>query len=165
MDKLLAAPVLVVLMMLQIGIFSNVRLLQGTPDVMLVAVVVWALNERVKSAWIWGIAAGLLVGFISVLPLVPVLGGYVLITGFARILQKRVWQTPLLATFVTTLLGTLVMMVIAMVDLRFKGAGFAAGVAISEIVLPTVLVNLAISLPIHFLMLDFADWVYPLKDE
>jgi rod shape-determining protein MreD len=165
MDKLLAIPSIILLMMLQIGIFSNITLIHGRPDIVLVAVIAWALNERVKSAWEWAIFAGLAMGFISALPAGAVLAGYVAITGFARLLQKRVWQTPLLAMFVTTLLGTLIMMGIAIVDLRFNGSTFLFKDALSQIVLPTVLMNLMIALPIHILFLDFADWVYPIKDE
>ena len=165
MDKLIAIPAVVLLFMMQIGIFSNMTLLHGTPDVVLVAVIAWALNERVKTGWLWGIAAGLLVGFASALPFVPVLVGYIAITGFARYLQRRVWQAPLLAMFVTTLLGTLIMAGIAILKLNFDGGRVGLQIAISQIVLPTVLLNLMISLPIHYIFIDFADWVYPLEDE
>ncbi|MCD4673320.1 MAG: rod shape-determining protein MreD [Anaerolineaceae bacterium] len=165
MDKLLAILSVFILLMLQIGIFSNLRLLHGTPDVVLVAVIAWALNERVKTSWIWGIAAGVMVGFVSALPFGAVLAGYIAITGFARYLQKRVWQTPLLAMFISILFGTLLMAGIAIVDLTFGGAAFEVQNAFSQIILPTILLNLMISLPIHFLFIDFADWAYPLKDE
>ena len=118
MDKLLAIPVILVLVILQIGIFGNLTLLHGSPDIVLVAVIVWALNERVESGWSWGIVAGLMVGFISAHPLVAILAGYLAVTGFARYLHKRVWQAPILAVLVTTLFGTLVMAAIAMIDLQ-----------------------------------------------
>jgi rod shape-determining protein MreD len=165
MDKLIAVPIVLVLFMLQIGIFSNLRLLHGTPDVMLVAVIAWALNDRVKTGWLWGIMAGMLVGYASALPFVAVLAGYVAITGFARFLQRRVWQAPLLAMFMTTLLGTLMMAGITILSLSFGGSSFSFQTAISQIILPTVLMNLMLALPIHFIFIDFADWVYPLEEE
>lgn len=165
MDKLIAIPAVLLLLMVQIGIFSNLTLLNGTPDVVLVAVIAWALNDRVKTGWLWGILAGIAVGFVSALPFVAVLAGYIAITGFARFLQKRVWQAPLLAMFMTTLLGTLMMTGIALLNLSFDGGGFSLQTAFSQIVLPTILMNLMISLPIHFIFIDFADWVYPFEEE
>ena len=165
MDKLIAVPAVLILFMMQIGIFSNLTLLHGAPDVVLVAVIAWALNERVKTGWLWGVLAGVLVGFVSALPFVAVLAGYIAITGFARYLQRRVWQAPLLAMFMTTLLGTLVMAGIAIMNLSFESNSFSLQEAFSQIVLPTILMNLMISLPIHFIFIDFADWVYPLEDE
>jgi len=165
MDTLIAIPAVILLFMLQIGIFSNLTLLHGAPDVVLVAVIAWALNERVKTAWLWGILAGVLVGYVSALPFVAVLAGYIFITGFARYLQRRVWQAPLLAMFMTTLLGTLIMAGIAILNLSFDSGSFSLQTAFSQIVLPTILMNLMISLPIHFIVIDFADWVYPLEDE
>ena len=135
------------------------------PDVVLVAVIAWALNNRVKTGWLWGIMAGVAVGFVSALPFVAVLACYIAITGFARYLQRRVWQAPLLAMFMTTLLGTLMMAGIAILNLSFDSGGFSLQMAFSQIVLPTVLMNLMISLPIHFIFIDFADWVYPLEEE
>ena len=165
MDKLLAIPVVLVLVMLQIGIFGNLTLLHGSPDIVLVAVIVWALNERVESGWSWGIAAGLMVGFISAHPLIAILAGYLLVTGFARYLHKRVWQAPFMAVLITTLFGTVVMATIALTDLRLRGSGYLLEDAVLQIVLPSLLMNLLFALPIHILFLDFVDWVYPLKDE
>jgi rod shape-determining protein MreD len=165
MDKLIAIPAVLLLLMMQIGIFSNLTLLHGSPDVVLVAVIAWALNDRVKTGWLWGIMAGVAVGFVSALPFVAVIACYVAITWFARFLQRRVWQTPLLAMFMTTLLGTLMMTGIALLNLSFDGGGVSIQTAFSQIILPTVLMNLMISLPIHFIFIDFADWVYPLEEE
>lgn len=165
MDTLIAFPAVLILFMMQIGIFSNLTLLHGAPDVVLVSVIAWALNERVKTGLLWGILAGVLVGFVSALPFVAVLAGYVAITGFAKLLQRRVWQAPLLAMFMTTLLGTLLMAGIAIMNLSVESGGFSLQEALSQIVLPTILMNLMISLPIHFIFIDFADWVYPLEDE
>jgi rod shape-determining protein MreD len=165
MDKIIAIPAVLILLMMQIGIFSNLTLLRGTPDVVLVAVIAWALNGRVKTGWLWGIMAGVLVGFVSALPFVAVLIGYIAITGFARYLQRRVWQAPLLAMFITTLIGTLIMAAIGILNLTFDVGRFSLEVAVSQIVLPTILMNLMVSLPIHYIFTDFADWVYPLEEE
>lgn len=165
MDKLIVVIAVVLLLMMQIGIFSNLTLLHGTPDVMLVALIAWALNDRVKTGWLWGILSGILIGFVSALPFVLVLIGYVSITGFAIFFRQRVWQAPLLAVFMMTLFGSLIMMGLALVNLGFSGGGFSLEAAFSQIVLPTVLMNLMIALPIHYIFLDFADWLYPLEEE
>ena len=68
MTTLLAFPILGILLVLQSAIFSQIPLLQGTTDLVLLALVAWSLQRRVRTAWQWGIIGGLLVGFVSAVP-------------------------------------------------------------------------------------------------
>jgi len=61
MAFLLAIPILGLMVIIQSAILSQVQLLYGTVDLVLVVVVAWAVQERVKTAWHWGVIAGLLV--------------------------------------------------------------------------------------------------------
>jgi rod shape-determining protein MreD len=158
---LMAIPILGGLLMLQSAVISRIPLLHGTADLVLLAVVAWALQERVETGWHWAILAGLLVGFISALPLVAALAGYLLTVGAALLLRRRVWQAPILAMFVATVFGTLLMHAISFVSLRLLGTPLPLRESLNLITIPSLLLNLVLAIPIYALLGDLANWLYP----
>src|SRR5436190_21414837 len=121
MRNLIAVPVIVLAVILQSSIVSRVTLLSGIADLPMVMLAAWAMQDDVDTAWHWAVATGILVGFISGLSwLVPVLG-YLVVVALAQVLQRRVWQAPLLAMFSVTFLGTISLSVFSLVALRFSG--------------------------------------------
>lgn len=161
MPIILALPVLGIALMLQTAVVSRITLLSGSADLILTILAAWSLQERVSSAWVWGAVAGILVGSISGLPLFIPLAGYLLVVGLARILQRRVWQAPFLATFFVVFVGTFGMQLLTAVYLLLTGGTFSVGEAISRIILPSTLLNLLLVIPVYSLMKDLAQWVYP----
>lgn len=161
MRNIVAVPVILLSVILQSAIISRVYLLSGFADLPLVMLAAWALQEDVDSAWHWAIAAGLLVGFVSGISwLVPVLG-YIVVVALAQILQRRVWQAPLLAMFSITFLGTIVMSILSLVLLRLSGASLPIGDVFGLLTLPSVLLNMLLAIPVYAVMHDLAKWVYP----
>jgi len=157
----MAIPILGGLLMLQSAVISRIPLLHGTADLVLLAVVAWALQERVETGWHWAILAGLLVGFISALPLVAALAGYLMTVGIVLLLRRRVWQAPILAMFVATVLGTLLMHGISFVSLRLLGTPLPWRESLNLITIPSLLLNLVLAIPIYALLSDLANWLYP----
>ncbi len=121
MSTLIAIPILGLLVMLQSAIVSRIPLLHGTTDLVLLALLAWALQKRVQTAWRWVIIGGLLVNIASSLPPLIPLVGYALSTGFALLLRRRVWQVPLLAMFTATFIGTLITQTVALAALLLTG--------------------------------------------
>jgi rod shape-determining protein MreD len=160
---LLAIPVLVILLMVQMVIASRLPLLNGTADIVLLVLVAWALQERVKNAWIWALIGGLLVSFVSALPMLTPLIGYMLIVALVRMIQKRIWQSPILAMLVATTVGTLFYQSLSWLVLSFYGSRLPLGESLSMVILPSTLLNLLLSLPVYALVLDMASWVYPIE--
>jgi hypothetical protein len=158
---LLALPVLGLAFMLQTGIVSRINLLSGSADLVMAILVTWALQEKVKSAWYWAVAAGLMAGFISGLPWYIPLAGYLLVVGIARLVHRRVWQAPLLATFVVMFLGTVGMQLLSAGYLLVVGAPFQIGDAIGLIIIPCTMLNLLLVIPTHYVIRDLAQWIYP----
>lgn len=163
MATILALPILVVLAVLQTVVVSRLPLLLGNADLILLALTAWALQERVKDAWIWTIIGGILVSFISAAPFYALFIGYLAITGIARILQRRVWQTPVLAMFVATFLGTLITQGLTIIFLKIKGVPIDLQDALRLVTLPSLLLNLVLAFPIRAIMVDLAEWVYPVE--
>jgi rod shape-determining protein MreD len=161
MRNLIAVPVILLTVILQSAVISRVYLLAGIADLPLVMVAAWALQEEVDSAWHWAAATGLLVGFVSGIPLmVPVLS-YIVVVALAHLFQRRVWQAPLLAMFSITFLGTILVSLLSLVVLRIAGVPLPVSDVLGLLTLPGVLLNLLLAMPIYAVMRDLARWVYP----
>ena len=86
---------------------------------------------------------------------------YLLTTGIAQLLRRRVWQVPLLAMFVTTFFGTLLTQGFSIGAVLISGTSLPLLETLNLITLPSLLLNLLLALPIYLLIGDLADWLYP----
>lgn len=152
---------MIFLLIIQTVVISRLPLLEGTADLILLALVAWALQERVPNPWVWTLIGGGLVSFISALPFPTPVLGYLMATGIARVLQKRVWQMPILAMFVATVVGTVLYQTLSILVLRFLGTSLIWGECISLVILPSILLNSLLSLPVYAVVVDFAGMLYP----
>jgi rod shape-determining protein MreD len=160
MRNLVAVPVILLTVILQSAVISRVYLLSGIADLPLVMLAAWALQDDVDSAWHWAATTGLLVGFVSAIPwVVPVLG-YVIVVLLAQMLQRRVWQAPLLAMFSITFLGTIVVSLLSLVVLRLSDVPLPMSDVLGLLTLPSVLLNMLLAIPVYAVMRDLARWVY-----
>jgi len=139
--------------------------MHGTADIIMVTLIAWGLHERVKTAWVWAVVAGVFTSFFSALPLYVPLFGYLVIMGIVRLLQRRVWQTPLLVLFVSTAFGTLLMHGLSIGVLKFFNNPLPILESLNVITFPSLLLNLLVSLPIYTLINDLANLLYPEKVE
>jgi rod shape-determining protein MreD len=161
MAVLIAAPILAALVMIQSAVLSNIPLLHGTTDLVLVALMAWALQKRVRTAWFWAIIGGLLVGYVSALPFGAILIGYLLAVGLAVLLKQRIWQVPILAMLVATFFGTLLVNLVVIIALRITDTPILFWEAINLVTLPSVLLNLLVAIPFYAVFSDLAKWLYP----
>lgn len=158
---LLAIPVLVLALMIQTAIISRMTLLNGSADIIMLILAAWALQERVRSAWIWGAAAGLLVGSVSGVPWYIYFIGYLVVVAFARLLTRRIWQAPLLAMFTVTFAGTILILMLTFVQRSLFEVPLVFGDVFTQIVLPSLLLNLMLAIPIRSLIQSLAESIYP----
>lgn len=161
MRNLIAIPVIFLALIFQSAVISRVYLLSGIADLPMVMLAAWALQENVDSGWHWAAALGLLVGFVSALPWYVPVFSYVFVVGLAKVLQRRVWQAPLLAMFSVTFLGTILLNVLTYLVLRIGSVNLPIEDVLGLVILPSVLLNLLIAIPIYAIMRDLSRWVYP----
>jgi hypothetical protein len=79
----------------------------------------------------------------------------------ALLLQRRVWQVPMLAMFIVTFLGTTLLHGMTLLYLYLSGSVIPLADALGLITLPSVLLNMLIAIPLYGMMRDLAGWVYP----
>ena len=148
-------------MILQTSLLSRFPLLEGTSDLVMLAVIAWALQKRVETAWQWCIIGGLIFSLVSALPVGVALIAYSLVTALALVLKRHVWQAPLLAMLVTTFLGTIIMHAVSLVAVILSGTNLPVGDVINMITLPSLLLNLLLAIPVYAIITDLARWLYP----
>jgi rod shape-determining protein MreD len=162
--NLVAFPILILSVVLQSAVVSRVTLLAGFADLPLVLVIAWAIQDGVASAWHWAVLAGILTAFVSGLPWLVPLAGFLAAVFLARVLQRRIWQAPLLAMFSVTFLASLLFHVFSYIVLSIFRSPLPFGDSFSLVTLPSVLLNMLLAIPVFWLMRDLARWVYPVEE-
>jgi len=157
--NLIAFPLLALVVILQSAVISQMSLLAGYADLMLIILAALALKTDAASAWLWAVLGGIMVSFVSGMPWPVTMAGYLFVVLIAQILRQRVWQAPLLAMFSVIFLGTLSMNLLAILVLNFLGTPLPFGDSLGLIVLPSILLNLLFSIPVYAVVRDLAQWV------
>jgi rod shape-determining protein MreD len=165
MDILFGLPVIICALILQTVVFSRLPLLNGTADVVMLVIIAWGLHDRVKAYWEWAILAGLLVSFVSAMPFLTPLVGYLMVMSLTRLLQTRVWQIPILAMILTSFTGTIIFQVFSVVVLQYiNGTLLNWSESFYRVILPAALWNLLLSIPVYTLVRDMANFVYRVEE-
>jgi len=159
--NLIGFPLLALVVILQSAVISQITLLAGYADLVLVILAAWALHVDSSNAWQWALLSGVMVSFVSKLPWPVTFAGYLFLVLIAQILRRRVWQAPLLAMFSIVFLGALFMGLLALVTLNILGGSYPVSETIGLVILPSILLNLLVSIPVYAMVRDLAHWVAP----
>lgn len=146
---------------LQTTIVGQMPLLYGPADLVLLMLLSWTLHARARGMWQWGLIAGLMVGYASALPIWVPLAGYLAAIGVAYVLQSRVWQAPIMSLVTTTLLGTFIVQGVALAFLILSGVPLDIGQSFNLVMLPSVILNLILALPVYGVMGELTKRLYP----
>lgn len=158
---LTAFPLFAFLTILQTTIISRLPLLHGSADLVLLVIIAWALQERVRTAWHWALIGSAYIGLASALALYIPLIGYLVTTALALLLRRRIWQAPLLAMFAITLLGTLISHFTTALSLSIAGTPLPWVETLEMITLPSLFLNILLAAPVYALVRDLAEWLHP----
>lgn len=162
---LVCALFLVVFYILQTTIFSQTQFVNGTADLILLFLAAWSLREEVRNSWLWAAVAGLLISQVSAMPMYAPLLGYLGVVGISKLLQRRVWQAPILAMLIVTLLGSVFQQALYVIILQINGAPISWEQSLDAVILPSVLLNLMIALPMYLLVNDVVARIFPMEVE
>lgn len=161
MRNAIAVPLLGLAVIVQTTLMGRFTLLNGEADVVIVILVAWALQEGVTTSFHWALLASVMVSLVSRLPWFIYVAGYGGTVLLALLLQRRVWQVPMLAMFSVTFLGTVLISLLSYLYINLSGGAIAMADALGLVTLPSVLLNMLIAIPIFGMMRDVAHWVFP----
>lgn len=161
MGVAIAFPILFILLSLQTTIFSQITLLSGSIDLVLIWLSAWTIQGRVKSSWFWMILAGISAAFVTAMPWIVIILSYAGTTFLSRQIIKRVWQSPLLMMFVVTIFGSILLYSLSYFAMTINGANIPWKTALINVVIPSILLNVLFAIPVYAIAKDTAQWVYP----
>jgi cell shape-determining protein MreD len=79
----------------------------------------------------------------------------------ARLLVHSIWQAPLLAMFAVTFIGTMELLMLTFIQRIILDVPLSFNEVFQQIILPTILLNLLLSIPVHSLFRDLVKLLYP----
>ena len=158
MSYVLNAFVIVFLVILQTTLAREITLFQGSVDLVLVWLAAWALNSRDHSTWLGAVLAFSLFGYISALPWYVYLITYVSIILLANYIRSKLWQSPLVSMFLITIIGSLIYYLMSYLVMRFSGGNYQWNTVLTNVVLPSLTLNILLAAPIHTIVHDMMGW-------
>ena len=161
MALILSIPILGGLAILQSAIISKAPLLLGTTDLVLVALIAWALQDKVKNAWQWSLIGGGIMTVLSGLALGVYLVAYLGATFIAAIIRRRIWKVPFIGMLTAVFVGTLFVQVLSWLSRWVTGVYIPIEQVLISIILPSTLLNLLVAVPAYFVLKDLAYRLYP----
>lgn len=162
---LVSVLTLVVFIILQTTVFSQARLISGTADLILLFLAAWSLQEKIKNVWLLTVFAGVLISVVSAMPFYAPLFGYFGVVGISKLIQRRVWRTPLMAMVLVVLLGTFFQQALYVILLQVTGFPIPWVQSLDSVMLPSVLLNLIFALPIYAIVNELAGRIAPQEIE
>lgn len=147
MSYLVGIPLLGVLVALQSSLVGHLQLLDGRPDLVLLAVVGWALTGRGQEAMVLGFVGGMLLDSFSLVPLGWTAIVMVLITAMISYSEGQFWGANPLMQLAAVLAASVVFHLAGMLVLLLMGRQVDWTLMVSRILLPSAFLNLLLALP------------------
>ncbi len=164
LSNILSIPVMLILSVLQTVAVSRLNILSGSADIVLLSIISWGISDRDNSVFIWAITGGLFISLMTAMPTPAVLTAYLTIAGITWLIQKKLWQSPILAVLLSVIIGSLAKFIIDVIGLQFMGISFKISLSLTEIFVPNLILNLFFLFPVYLLISDLANWISP-KEE
>lgn len=160
---LIAFPVFLTLIVIQSAIVSAAPLLHGNADLILLTIIAWALQERVKAIWQWAIIGGMIAAYFSKSPFFLTLLAYLAVTAIVVFVRNKIRGMPYLAMLAMTFLGTVFIQGLSLLARWFEVSSISVLQAFNLIILPSLLLNILLAIPVFAIVKDFANWLYPVE--
>lgn len=164
LEVLSAFPVMVIAGILQATVFSHIHILNGSADLILLMIIAWSLNPNTSFSWLWAISGAIIMTYLSAISFY----GYFLIYGivwlFILFLKTFFWQMPLILMLLVTIFGSLTSAGISYGILNFSVNTIDFKVALTQIIIPSLTLNLLLAIPVYGLLNDLASALCPRKD-
>ena len=161
MTYVLGIPAIALLAVLQTSLVSHLRLLEGRPDLVLLAIVAWALTGKDHEAMILGFAGGLFLDAFSAVPLGVSSTALVMVAAMVSYSEGQFWGINPIMQLAAVLVGSVLYYATLIFALIAVGQPIDLQQALGQIVLPSLFVNLILALPIVQIAEGLHDVLHP----
>ncbi len=149
MDYMVGLPLLALAAVLQATLLPQFRLFGGSVDLILLLSLNWTLMGEWRGGPMWALMGGLCLDLLSGGPLGANALALVLVAYAASLSEGRFWSSHVLLPLASALLGTVVYHLLYLLTLAVTGHNVSWGPSLSQVTLPTVLLNTAFMLPVY----------------
>jgi len=160
MSIILSLPILLLLLILQTTIAGEITLINGAADLILVWLAAWGITNKDRSGYLLAFMAGGLTSYVSALPWYVFPLAYLSVIFLGRFVFNQLWQSPLLSMFAITLVASILLYVFTMLGLRINGTEYSWQVSLTNVIIPSVFLNLLFAIPMFAIVRDFSRWVF-----
>jgi len=153
--------------MLQLGVISHLEFLSGKIDLLMLGLIGWIIQKRVNLLEIGIFAASALFAMllISAEPILIVLLVYILIILVVYWSKYNIQQLPIVTMLIFSGLFTFIHLFIFGFYLRVSGVDMVAGEVFQQVILPSIIINIIIGIPMFLLTNELYHWVHPYAEE
>ena len=135
------------LAVLQSSLVNHLRLLDGRPDLVLLAITGWALAGHGRQAMLFGFVGGFALDLFSEVPLGVSSAALVLVAAMVSYSEGRFWGVHPLMQLAAVLTASAVFYLAQLVSLGIGGHPFDLLLVLNRTVLPSLFLNLVFALP------------------
>lgn len=161
MAYLIGIPLLAILAILQSTMFADFGFYEGRPDLILLAVVGWALAGEGAQAMVWAFIGGLFLDLFSALPTGTSSIALILIAYLVSLYARRIWEVNLIMPLGVTLIASLAFHSIMLLALLLLGRTIELDYAYVRVILPSTFINLLFALPVSQALSGLQRRLYP----
>ena len=152
MDYVVGLPLLAFAAVLQATVLSLLRPFGGTVDVVLLLVLSWTLVGEWPGGPLWALIGGLCLDLLSGGPFGANALGLLLVAYAASLSEGRFWSSHVLLPLASVLVGSVLYHLVYLATLAMAGYTVSWAASLSQVTLPTVLLNTLFMLPLYQLL-------------
>ncbi|PKO09286.1 MAG: hypothetical protein CVU40_11135 [Chloroflexi bacterium HGW-Chloroflexi-2] len=167
MRKIFILLFVLIIAMLQLGIFSNIQILAGKIDLLMLGVIAWIIQKKTEliDIGIYSIITVFFIYLISAESIIIILGLYSLIVIVVYWSKNNIQQLPIISMLIFSAVFTFFHLVIFGFYLQLSGVAMVAEEVFQSVILPSMIINLIAAIPMYLLVNELHRWVYPLAEE
>lgn len=147
MVYIIGVPLLLIFALIESTVLANVRVLGGTADLILLAVVSWALTGREREAMVLALIGGFFLDMLSGLPFGTTSIILVLIVYFVSLFEGRLWEANILMPLAAIIAASLTYHILRIAVVFLSGRQVDIALALTRVVMPSTFLNLLLVLP------------------
>lgn len=152
MGNYLSIPILALAAVVQATFVPQIRLLGGGPDLVFLIVLAWSINIRLDGGVTWAFVGGILQDLFSAAPTGTSAVGLIMVVFAVNQLARQVQRVGIVLLLGLALAGTLFHQLTMILLLGLLGFRVDLIGDLSDVVLPTMLYNLILILPVYWIM-------------
>lgn len=156
---------MVSIIILQSVVISNLHLRYGSANIMMLVILAWAIQEKAQKKWAVGLFGAILYSLISATSVYVTILTYLIIITITRFIINKLWRMPIFIMILMSIIGTFLEHFLSLFSLQFSGTYLPIQESISLVTLPSVLLNLIISIPVYAIITDITRLAYPDEEE